>query len=231
LGTDPLSGYNPVMESEHYIDGQHNSGVFNSFNLNTYIYCYQNPVLFVDPDGKQTLGQTVSKGLGRGVIADGIGFIIDIPTNVLGALLKSQPLNGGEAKWIEEKAKKDANRVLKSESDSQPKDGAERAEKYGEGWSEGSLKETRNKVAPNSEGEPNDKGDKTIYKNDKTGKQVVYDKKGNYYRVEDTNLSGKRKYLDKNGNPVSNNKTINGKQRGKTQAEYNQETHYKNIDK
>ena len=54
LSADPLSGYNPVMETEHYIDGQHNGGVFNSFNLNTYGYCYQNPVLYVDPNGKQS---------------------------------------------------------------------------------------------------------------------------------------------------------------------------------
>ncbi len=54
LSTDPLSGYNPVMEVEHYIDGQHNGGVYNSFNHNTYGYCYQNPVIYVDPNGKQT---------------------------------------------------------------------------------------------------------------------------------------------------------------------------------
>ncbi|MEC5396008.1 RHS repeat-associated core domain-containing protein [Bergeyella sp. RCAD1439] len=53
LGTDPLSGYNPIMETEHYIDGQHNGGVYNSGNLNSYIYCYQNPIIFVDPNGKQ----------------------------------------------------------------------------------------------------------------------------------------------------------------------------------
>ncbi|WP_317614918.1 RHS repeat domain-containing protein [Apibacter adventoris] len=54
LSTDPLSGYNPVMEVEHYIDGEHNGGVFNSFNLNTYGYCYQNPILYVDTNGKQS---------------------------------------------------------------------------------------------------------------------------------------------------------------------------------
>ncbi|WP_295841209.1 hypothetical protein [uncultured Apibacter sp.] len=41
------------METEHYIDGQHNGGVYNSFNLNTYGYCYQNPITMVDPNGKQ----------------------------------------------------------------------------------------------------------------------------------------------------------------------------------
>ncbi|TQM39583.1 RHS repeat-associated core domain-containing protein [Flavobacterium branchiophilum] len=51
--TDPLSGYNPIFEDEHYIDGEHNGGVTNSFNHATYGYCYQNPVRLVDPNGKQ----------------------------------------------------------------------------------------------------------------------------------------------------------------------------------
>ena len=57
LSADPLSGYNPNNETEHYIDGQHNGGVYNSFNLNTYGYCYQNPVKLVDPNGKQAYFQ------------------------------------------------------------------------------------------------------------------------------------------------------------------------------
>ena len=53
LNTDPLSGYNPIKEHEHYIDGQHNGGIFNPMNLNTYTYTYQNPINFIDPNGKQ----------------------------------------------------------------------------------------------------------------------------------------------------------------------------------
>ena len=72
LSTDPLSGYNPNNETEHYIDGQHNGGVYNSFNNNTYIYCYQNPVILVDPNGKQAIagaviGAIVDYGLQVGV--------------------------------------------------------------------------------------------------------------------------------------------------------------------
>ncbi len=55
LNTDPLSGYNPIQETEHYIDGQHNGGIFNPMNLNTYTYTYQNPVIYVDPNGKQNI--------------------------------------------------------------------------------------------------------------------------------------------------------------------------------
>ena len=50
---DPLADYNPHMNYEHYIDGEHNDGVFNSYNSASYSYCYQNPIRYVDPDGKQ----------------------------------------------------------------------------------------------------------------------------------------------------------------------------------
>ena len=53
LNTDPLSGYNPIQETEHYIDGQHNGGIFNPMNHNTYGYTYNNPIVWMDPNGKQ----------------------------------------------------------------------------------------------------------------------------------------------------------------------------------
>ncbi|MDQ6528089.1 RHS repeat-associated core domain-containing protein [Flavobacterium sp. LHD-85] len=55
ISVDPLAVYNPVMEEEFYYDGQHNGGSYNDKNLNTYGYCYQNPVLYVDPNGKQSM--------------------------------------------------------------------------------------------------------------------------------------------------------------------------------
>ena len=53
LSVDPLAIYNPVFETEFYGDGQHNGGVFYSGNLNPYIYTYQNPIKYIDPNGKQ----------------------------------------------------------------------------------------------------------------------------------------------------------------------------------
>ncbi|ROH95988.1 SpvB/TcaC N-terminal domain-containing protein [Chryseobacterium daecheongense] len=54
LSVDPLADYNPMYNDEHYIDGDHNEGIYNSGNNNPYIYTYQNPVIFVDPNGKQS---------------------------------------------------------------------------------------------------------------------------------------------------------------------------------
>ncbi|MDQ0593659.1 RHS repeat-associated protein [Chryseobacterium ginsenosidimutans] len=54
-GVDPLAVYNPVMETQFYGDGQHNGGVYNLGNLNPYIYTYQNPIKYIDPNGKQNL--------------------------------------------------------------------------------------------------------------------------------------------------------------------------------
>ncbi|SEW27959.1 RHS repeat-associated core domain-containing protein [Chryseobacterium wanjuense] len=52
-GVDPIAIWNPVMENEFYGDGDHNAGVYYHGNLNPYIYTYQNPVKYIDPNGKQ----------------------------------------------------------------------------------------------------------------------------------------------------------------------------------
>lgn len=54
LSVDPLANMDYLMNDEAYINGEHNGGIYNSFNHNSYGYCYQNPVAFVDPNGKQT---------------------------------------------------------------------------------------------------------------------------------------------------------------------------------
>jgi RHS repeat-associated protein len=47
-----LSVDKPLIDGT-YMSGIHNGGVYNSFNLNGYAYCYQNPVRLIDPDGNQ----------------------------------------------------------------------------------------------------------------------------------------------------------------------------------
>ena len=53
LSVDPLANVDYLMNDEAYINGEHNGGVFNSFNNNSYAYTYQNPILYIDPNGKQ----------------------------------------------------------------------------------------------------------------------------------------------------------------------------------
>ena len=54
LSVDPLSNYDP-LSSENYLDGEHNGGVYNSFNNSVYSYCYNNPVKLYEPNGKQAV--------------------------------------------------------------------------------------------------------------------------------------------------------------------------------
>jgi RHS repeat-associated protein len=109
------------------------------------------------------------------------------------------------------------------------KGGAARAAQYSESWGNGSLQAAINKFAAGSKGVKTSTG-KTIYKNNNTGIQVVVDNDGNYFRIEDTNLTGRRRYLDLDGN-LPNNKTVNGKTSGRSQSQYNEVTHFNNTDK
>ncbi len=104
----------------------------------------------------------------------------------------------------------------------------ERVNCYSKKWVNSSLKRAITKFAPQSKGIKTSKG-KTIYRNTKTGIQVVVDDVGNYFRIEDTRITGRRKYLDLNG-IIPNNKKINGKISGNTKGEYQQATHFNNID-
>jgi hypothetical protein len=108
------------------------------------------------------------------------------------------------------------------------KGGAQRAAQFSKNWPSSSLKSAINKFAPGAKGYPTDTG-KILYTNSETGIQVVYDKAGKYFRIQNTKLSGRRNYLDLDGN-IPNNKVVNGKTSGRNQSEYNQVTHYNNTD-
>ena len=104
--------------------------------------------------------------------------------------------------------------------------GAARAAMYSENWPKASLKSAVEKFAgPSPIVTVTDKG-KRIYKNSNTGIEVVEDLSGNYFRIYDPSVPGKRAYLDLNGKIPSNKTLPNGKQTGRTQAEYNEITHF-----
>ena len=108
--------------------------------------------------------------------------------------------------------------------------GTDRAAEYSSSWGNESVEDAINRFAPDATPIYTDKG-KIIYRNDTTGIEVVYDKNGNYFRIVDTNLSGKRTALDINGNIIPNNVlTDRGTQRGLTQGEYNAASHFNNTD-
>ena len=181
--------YNPVIarflsEDTYYGDG-----------LNLYAYCHNNPVRYVDPSGHE--GLICSKKYGE---------------------LKKKEAEGGtlsekEKRQIyeyEQNQKKSNGAGSDSKSGSKTvKNGATRAAQYSSEWGDASLQEAIDKFAPNVEPVVTSKG-KFIYNNQETGISVVYDKNGNYFRIEDTTRPRGRNYLDIDGNDM-NNEVVNGK--------------------
>lgn len=94
-------------------------------------------------------------------------------------------------------------------------------------WKRASLSDARKKFAGDNPEIIHTKSGKIIHKNRETGIEVVYDREGDYFTIIDPSISGKRNYLDLDGK-VPNNKTLpNGKQAGRSNAEYREATHFK----
>ena len=159
---------------------------------------------------------------------DGMMYITEQSLFIYAANQANRAPSKGELKNTYAKNTFEGSKFAKSVSPALSSRGAVRSMKYSAEWKNASLSDAIKKYAPNSTGYSTPKG-KSIYNNSKTGIQVVHDIEGNYFRIEDTNISGKRNYLDMDGN-IPNNKTINGKQMGRSQSEYNRETHFNNID-
>ncbi|OPH35988.1 Possible hemagglutinin (DUF638) [Moraxella atlantae] len=108
-----------------------------------------------------------------------------------------------------------------------PLGGGHRANQYGHNWKRASLSDARKKFAGDNPEIIHTKSGKIIHKNRETGIEVVYDREGDYFTIIDPSISGKRNYLDLDGK-VPNNKTLpNGKQAGRSNAEYREATHFK----
>lgn len=105
--------------------------------------------------------------------------------------------------------------------------GKDRVQNYGSGWGKASLQEVVDKFAPGATGTHNISKTKIIFNNNKSKRQIVYDIDGDYFRIENLERVGRRRYDDINGNDVSN-VTENGKTRGRTREEYEAITHFLN---
>jgi RHS repeat-associated protein len=58
----------PILKK--YLSGKVNGGVLNSKNLGLYSYTYNNPVILIDPNGKDVIGIAMFKeGVGRGTFS------------------------------------------------------------------------------------------------------------------------------------------------------------------
>lgn len=95
--------------------------------------------------------------------------------------------------------------------------------RYANNWGKASLKKTLNNFVSNSIAQSNAKGTKSIYTNNKTGTRVIYDKKGDYFRIQDK----EGHYLDLNGNRVNVPSNLSGKEASNY---VKKNTHFKNSD-
>ncbi|MCE0829018.1 hypothetical protein LVQ78_23840 [Buttiauxella sp. A2-C2_NF] len=164
-------------------------------------------------------------------------LIKGILAGVIYALTVEKPSSGSDKSGVKPTVPSTAGKTRTSAIDDivnreaqAAKGGTARAQKYSDNWPTGNLDAAIKKFAGS---DPvvttTDKG-KRIYTNPQTGVQVVEDTSGSYFRIYDPNLSGKRVYMDLDGN-IPNNKILdNGKQSGRTQGEYNEATHF-NIDR
>jgi RHS repeat-associated protein len=138
-------------------------------------------------------------------------------------------LSGGSARRTASAAIKKTDRALRA-----LRVGAQRRAQHGANWSEASLSEVVERLAPDPRVSVN--GGKVIFRNRDSGVQVVYDVGGDYFRVENTAArTAPARYLDVNGNEIPANVPIfraNGtqSQAGVPSRVRQSLTHFRNTD-
>ncbi|MDO5560510.1 MAG: hypothetical protein Q4F95_13100 [Oscillospiraceae bacterium] len=209
--------------------------VSDTQSLNRYTYCKGNPVKYTDPSGmspevKAQKQAELEKEKREKVhnVFDAAG-IVSTPAKHADDIAEVSVKYGSELAENVLRESDEIGGVVKGVSNPKVvRDGAARAAEYSKNWRNASLNDVIKEYAPNSIPTTTASG-KTIYTDSKTGIQIVHDTKGNYFRIEDTNKVGKRRYLGLDGKDMSN-KVQNGKQIGRSKAEYEWVTHFNNID-
>lgn len=155
MSVDPIYNYDP-RNSENYLDGEHNGGVLNPYNLNPYVYCYQSPVIFIDPNGKQTIApalpRVVTRLSPRAIPINPLGIRIPIPPIAPVPQYPAFPDNAKPAHWA-------------NSSD----------------WSKVDLKDTKTWPKPPTDGKFRE-GDPSRNKPKNRGEKSPYDDKGGEWR-------------------------------------------------
>jgi RHS repeat-associated protein len=99
LSADALATYDP-FEQENFIDGQHNGGVYNSFNHGVYTYCNQNPVRLIDPNGKQVDAITDGVASGNKVTNDITATVSRAPMKKIEGIVLHRTAGGSTSSAI-----------------------------------------------------------------------------------------------------------------------------------
>lgn len=106
-----------------------------------------------------------------------------------------------------------------------------RVKKYKNQWDNHSLKKTIKDLLPNAIQNPVNDNGKIIFTENNKKVQIVYDLFGNYFRVQKVNSDNSRNsYLNIEGKECQNKLTEKETWMGKSHAEFNRDTHYKNTD-
>jgi RHS repeat-associated protein len=134
LSVDPLALFDPINETEHYLDGEHNGGYFNPRNASVYGYTYQNPIRYIDPNGKQSDAVAV----GIGVL---VGEVSQVITNVAKQVIKravgglvnlffeGSDLNEGEEDFLKNQSNENKENARRDLNLGKGKDSKERGDK------------------------------------------------------------------------------------------------------
>ena len=103
--------------------------------------------------------------------------------------------------------------------------GEYRTRVFGKNWEWVDFNEVIARFAPGSK--PVFEEGKIIYYNEERTIAVIADVGGGYLRILDMTATGKRRYLDIDGNNASNYTDERGKQHGRSKADYNAATHFR----